>query len=329
MAGYIAKRFVYMLMTLLMVSLVSFAIIQLPPGDWLDSYVARMSEQGSYMSKEQLETTRIAYGLDQPVYVQYYKWISNIVLHNDWGISLETQVPVKTLIWNTLGLTMVIALATMLVSWAFAIVAGVYSATHQYSFLDYLLNLFSFVGIGTPGFMLALIVMWLAVSRWGVSIDGLYSREYVNAPNSAAKFLDALKHLIVPVLLLSFSASAETLRITRGQLLDELNKPYVETARAKGLTERQTIWKYPLRLALRPFFSTAGWTLGNLISGSLIVTMVLNLPTMGPLFLFALLNQDMYLAGSIVLLLSSMTVIGTMVSDVILVYVDPRIRLQG
>jgi peptide/nickel transport system permease protein len=318
-----------MLVTLFLVSVVSFIIIQLPPGDWLDSYVARMSEQGSSMSREQLQAMRTAYGLDAPLYVQYFKWIGSIIFHNDWGMSLEAQTPVKTLIWNSLGLTMAIALATMLLSWIFAIAAGVYSATHQYSVLDYVLNLFSFVGVGTPGFMLALVVMWLAVSRWGINIGGLYSPEYVNAPMNWAKFFDALKHLIVPVVLLAFSASAETLRITRGQLLDELNKPYVETARAKGLNERKVIWKYPVRLALKPFFSTAGWTLGNLISGSLIVTMVLNLPTLGPLFLFSLLNQDMFLAGSIVLLLSSMTVIGTMISDIILVYVDPRIKLQG
>jgi peptide/nickel transport system permease protein len=240
---------------------------------------------------------------------------------------MEFQKPVKDLIWERMGLTVVLSLTAMFVSWFIAIPLGVYSATHQYSIPDYLVTLISFIGIGTPGFLLALIIMWVAMKYLGMNVGGLFSQEFILAPWSWDKIVDMLKHLWIPVLILALNGTAGGLRTTRANLLDELNKPYVETARSKGITESKVIWKYPVRVALNPFFSTVGWELANLISGSQLVAIVLSLETTGPLLLRSLTSQDMYLAGSFLLLLSTLTVIGTLVSDVILAWVDPRIRL--
>ncbi len=280
------------------------------------------------MDQVQIDGLRERYGLGQPIYVQYFKWISGILLRNDWGQSLEWQKPVKELIWDRLGLTIILSGAALLVSWFIAIPIGVYSATHQYSWLDYVLSFFSFVGLGTPGFLLALIVMYWAQSSLGMNVGGLFSEEYILAPWSWAKFVDMLQHIWIPLIIVAVGSTASNIRITRANLLDELNKPYVETARAKGLTEGRLIWKYPVRVALNPFFSTVGWSLATLISGVTLVSLVLNLQTTGPLLLRALTSQDMYLAGSFILLLSTLTVIGTLISDIFLAIVDPRIRLR-
>jgi peptide/nickel transport system permease protein len=328
MLSYIIRRVLYMIPTLVVISILSFTIIQLPPGDFLTSYAAQLRSMGEQVDDAQLDALRERYGLGQPVYVQYFKWISGILLRNDWGQSMEWQRPVRELIWERLGLTVVLSGAALLVSWFIAIPIGVYSATHQYSWLDYLLSLFSFVGLGTPGFLLALIVMYWAQTSLGMSVGGLFSEEYILAPWSWAKFVDMLKHLWIPLLIVAVGSTAGNIRITRANLLDELNKPYVETARAKGLTEGKLIWKYPVRVALNPFFSTVGWSLATLISGVTLISLVLNLQTTGPLLLRALTSQDMYLAGSFILLLSTMTVIGTLISDILLAIVDPRIRLN-
>jgi len=325
---YIIRRILFMIPTLVVISIVSFTIIQLPPGDFLTSYAAQLRAQGEGVDEAQLNALRERYGLGQPVYVQYFKWISGIVLRNDWGQSMEWQKPVRELIWERLGLTIVISGAALLVSWFIAIPIGVYSATHQYSWLDYILSLFSFVGLGTPGFLLALIVMYFAQARLGLSVGGLFSEEYILAPWSWAKFVDMLQHLWIPLIIVAIGSTAGNIRITRANLLDELNRPYVETARAKGLTETRLIWKYPVRVALNPFFSTVGWSLATLISGVTLISLVLNLQTTGPLLLRSLTSQDMYLAGSFILLLSTMTVIGTLISDILLALVDPRIRLN-
>jgi peptide/nickel transport system permease protein len=324
---FIIRRTLFMIPTLIAISILSFMIIQLPPGDFLTSYAAQLRAQGESIDQAQIEGLRERYGLGQPVYVQYSKWISGILLRNDWGQSLEWQKPVKELIWERLGLTVIISGAALLVSWFVAIPIGVYSATHQYSWLDYLLSLFSFIGLGTPGFLLALIVMYWAQASLGMSVGGLFSEEYLNAPWSWARFVDMLKHLWLPLIIVALGSTAGNIRITRANLLDELNKPYVETARAKGLKEGHLIWKYPVRVALNPFFSTVGWSLATLISGVTLVSLVLNLQTTGPLLLRALTSQDMYLAGSFILLLSAMTVIGTLISDILLAIIDPRIRL--
>ena len=324
---FIVRRILFMVPTLVAISIISFIIIQLPPGDYLTSYVAQLRAQGEQVDQVQIDGLRERYGLGQPVYVQYFKWISGILLRNDWGQSLEWQKPVKELIWDRLALTVILSGAALLVSWFIAIPIGVYSATHQYSWLDYLLSFFSFVGLGTPGFLLALIVMYWAQSSLGMNVGGLFSEEYILAPWSWARFVDMLSHIWIPLLIVAVGSTASNIRITRANLLDELNKPYVETARAKGLTEDRLIWKYPVRVALNPFFSTVGWSLASLISGVTLVSLVLNLQTTGPLLLRALTSQDMYLAGSFILLLSALTVIGTLISDILLAIVDPRIRL--
>jgi peptide/nickel transport system permease protein len=329
MLQYIAKRILYMIPTLFVISLISFAIIQLPPGDFLSSYVAQLRQQGDNLDEAELRALEEQYGLNQPVHVQYWKWISGIVLRGDWGRSFEWQKPVSELIWDRIGLTLFIALLTMLVTWVIAIPAAVYVATHQYSFLDYLISFISFVGLGTPGFLVALVFLWVMLALYGVNASGLFSDQFINAPWSFAKFQNMIGRIWIPILILAIDNTASILRTVRANLLDELNKPYVETARAKGLKETTLLWKYPVRLALNPFFSTVGWTLVAIISGETLVAVVLNYQTAGPLLLRSLLSQDMYLAGALVMLLSTLTVIGTLFSDILLAWADPRIRLEG
>jgi peptide/nickel transport system permease protein len=329
MLGYILRRILFMIPTLLVISVISFVVIQLPPGDFLTTYAAQLSEMGDTIDQQAIEALEERYGLGQPIYVQYYKWMSGIILRGDWGQSMEWHKPVKELIWERIGLTMALSLVAILVSWFVAIPVGVYSATHQYSIPDYAMSVISFIGAGTPGFMIALVVMWLAMTRLNLNVGGLFSSDYLLAPWSLDKVIDMLKHIWIPVVIIAISSTAGSIRTTRANLLDELNKPYVETARAKGLKEGKLVWKYPVRVALNPFFSTVGWSLASLISGQTLVAYVLSLQTTGPMMLRALMSQDMYLAGSFLLLLSAMTVIGTLISDVLLAWVDPRIRLGG
>ena len=324
---YIVRRILMMIPTLFIISILSFMIIQLPPGDFLTSYVAQLRQEGDTVDEAELDSLRERYGLGQPVHIQYGKWVWGIVSRGDWGQSFEWQKPVKDLIWERLALTVIISLSALLVSWFIAIPIGVYSATHQYSILDYLMTAFSFVGLGTPGFLIALLLLFYAQSQFGMNVGGLFSDEYLLEPWSMAKVVDMLKHLWVPLIIVAIGSTAGNIRITRANLLDELNKPYVETARAKGVSENRLIWKYPVRVALNPFFSTVGWSLASLISGTTLVAMVLSLQTTGPMMLRALTSQDMYLAGSFIFLLSTLTVIGTLISDILLALVDPRIRL--
>lgn len=327
MLAYIVQRVLVIIPMLIAISILSFAVIQLPPGDFLTSYVAQLRQEGDEVDEAELESLRQRYGLGQPVYVQYFKWIYGVLVKGDWGQSFEWQKPVSELIWERLGLTMALSMGALLVGWFVAIPVGVYSATHQYSWLDYLMTTFSFIGLGTPGFLLALIILYLVQSMLGVNVGGLFSDEYVLEPWSWPKVVDMLKHIWVPMLIVAVNGTAGNIRITRANLLDELNKPYVETARAKGVKEGALIWKYPVRVALNPFFSTVGWSLASLVSGVTLVAMVLSLPTTGPLLLRSLTSQDMYLAGSFLFLLSTLTVIGTLLSDILLAVVDPRIRL--
>ncbi len=327
MLGYILRRIGIMIPTLFVISVISFVVIQLPPGDYLTTYSMTLRTSGDAVQEDAIQALRDRYGLNQPVTVQYVKWIWGILSRGDWGQSMEVQRPVKDLIWERLALTVALSLMSIFVSWFIAIPLGVYSATHQYTIPDYLVSTFSFIGVGTPGFLLALLIMWAAMNWLGLNVGGLFSQDFINAPWTWAKLLDMLKHIWIPVLILALNGTAAGLRTTRANLLDELNKPYVETARAKGISEAKVIWKYPVRVALNPFFSTVGWELANIISGSQLVSIVLNLETTGPLLLRALTSQDMYLAGGFLLLLSSLTVIGTLVSDIVLAWVDPRIRL--
>ncbi len=329
MLGYIVRRLLIMIPTLFLISVISFVALQLPPGDYLTSYAATLSSQGEAVDQEAINSLRERYGLGEPVYIQYGKWVWGIVTRGDWGQSMEWQKPVSEIIWERLGLTVALAVFSLLVSWIIAIPMGVFSATHQYSIPDYLMSTFSFLGVGVPAFLWALIIMYFAQTQLGLNVGGLFSEKYINAPWSWDKIVDLLQHLWIPGLIVAIENTASDLRTTRANLLDELPKPYVELARAKGLSETRLLWKYPVRVALNPFFSTVGWSLANRINAITLMSVVLSLQTTGPMQLRALTSQDMYLAGSFLVLLSALTVIGTLVSDILLAWVDPRIRLEA
>jgi len=329
MLQYILRRGLLMILLLFVVSILSFVIIQLPPGDYLTSHIAALAESGEVVQEEEIAALKKRYGLDQPIYVQYFRWIWGILSRGDFGHSFRWNRPVKELIGQRLVLTVTITLITLIFQWVVALPMGIYSATHKYSFLDHAATFIGFIGLAMPNFLLALILIYLAVVYLNTNVMGLFSSDYVDAPWSLAKFVDMLKHVWVPVIVIGTSGTAGLIRVMRANLLDELNKPYVVTGRAKGLAERRLLYKYPVRVAINPFVSTIGWSLPTLISGITITAVILSLPTAGPLFLRALMGQDMYLAGSFVLILSALTVIGTLISDILLAWVDPRIRFGG
>jgi peptide/nickel transport system permease protein len=279
------------------------------------------------VSEEEAQTLRIQYGLGQPMYVQYLKWVRQVVQGN-FGMSMEWRRPVGEVIGERLWLTVVVSVAALILTWGLALPIGIYSAVRQYSVGDYVATFIGFIGLAVPNFLLALVLLYLGFVFFNANIGGLFSPELQDAPWSGARVWDLLKHLPIPALILGLAGTAQQIRIMRANLLDELRKPYVVTARSKGLTEARVILKYPVRVALNPFASTIGYTLPYIVSGSIIVSLVLGLPTVGPLLLKALIAQDMFLAGTIVLLLGLMTVIGTLVSDILLVWIDPRIRLE-
>jgi peptide/nickel transport system permease protein len=323
---YLARRILYMVPTLLIISVVSFFIIVLPPGDYLDSIIMDMEARGETVDPQTIEYLRNTYGLDQPIYVQYWRWFSGI-LRGNLGYSFEYNRQVTDVILERMGLTVILSIATIIFSIAVAWPIGIYSATHKYSLLDHLFTFVGFYGISTPDFLEALVFMWLLSSFFGLSAGGLFSPEYMDAPWSLARVGDLLAHLWVPVLIIGTGGTCSTIRVIRANLLDELGKPYVITARAKGLSETRLLLKYPLRIALNPFFNSIGWMLPGIISGSSIVSMVLSLPTAGPLLIRALQTQDMYFAGSFLFLQAALTVIGTLISDLALAWSDPRVRL--
>jgi peptide/nickel transport system permease protein len=327
MLTYIGRRALLAAFTVWAISVLSFVIIQLPPGDYVTSYIAQMAASGSVVTEQEAENLRIQYGLGQPIYVQYYKWVKLIAVGN-FGMSMEWKRPVTEVIGDRLWLTVVVSLAALFLTWVLALPIGIYSAVRQYSLGDYTATFVGFIGLAVPNFLLALVLLYLGFTLFNANIGGLFSVELQDAPWSAAKVWDLCKHLPIPALILGLAGTAQQIRIMRANLLDELRKPYVVTARSKGLSEIKVILKYPVRLALNPFASTIGYTLPYIVSGSIIVSLVLGLPTVGPLLLRALIAQDMFLAGTIVLLLGVMTVIGTLISDIILVWVDPRIRLE-
>jgi peptide/nickel transport system permease protein len=327
MAQYIIKRLMLLPFLLFIFSIIAFALIQAPPGDFVTSYIAELSASGSAVDQAQIDALRTQYGLDQPMYVQYFKWVTNI-LQGDLGVSLDWNRPNSVLIKERLLLTLMLGAFTFVLTWSISIPVGIYSATHQYSFFDYFFTAFNYFGIATPTFMTALVIMYLAFKYFGISVTGLFSPEYVDAPWSWARFVDLLKHLWLPALILALDGTARLARIMRANLLDELKKPYMEMARAKGMSEWSLVMKYPVRLAFNPLISTIGWYLPLLFSGSLIVATVLNLPTIGPLLLRSLIVQDMFLAGAIILIYMGLAVIGTIVSDILLAWADPRIRFE-
>ncbi|MBF0677669.1 MAG: ABC transporter permease [Devosia sp.] len=329
MLRFIANRLLAMVLTLWAVSFVAFAIIQLPPGDYLTTYVATLSANGDRVDPATIEALRRQYGFGEPYLVQYWKWISGILTRGDFGQSFEWKAPVTTLIWGRLGNSILVEGLAVLVMWFIALPIGIYVAVKKYSLGDYLATVGGFIGLAIPNFLLALLLMYLSFVWFGTTIGGLFSPEYESAHWSIPRVMDFLSRAWAPVLVLATAGTAELIRILRANLLDELKKPYVTTARAKGLPEWKVILKYPVRVALNPLVSTIGWLLPALVSSSVIVSVVLNLPTAGPLLLRSLTSQDMYLAGAIIMLLGVLTVIGTLISDLLLAWIDPRIRFGG
>ena len=327
MLAYLTRRALVAFLTVFAISMLSFAIIQLPPGDYVTSYIAATAAQGDSTSLELAESLRAQYGLDKPIYVQYFRWVGQM-LRGNFGVSMEWGRPVIEVIGDRLWMTIAVSLSAILLTWVVALPIGIYSAVRQYSIGDYTATLIGFIGLAVPNFLLALVLMYIGFRYFNASIGGLFSPEYQTAPWSLAKFWDLLKHLWLPAIILGLGGTASLIRIMRANLLDELRKPYVTTARAKGLSETRVIMKYPVRVALNPFASTIGYLLPQVIGGSVIVSLVISLPTLGPILYKSLISQDMFLAGTIVLLLGVLTVIGTLISDLILMWVDPRIRLE-
>jgi peptide/nickel transport system permease protein len=325
--SYLIRRILFALFTCWAISVLAFIIITLPPGDFVDAYISNLSASGGGISAEQAQQLRAEYALDQPIWVQYARWM-RLMLQGDLGMAMEWQRPVTEVIGDRLWLTMLVSLAAVVLTWIVALPIGIYSAVRPYSPFDYLFTLLGFLGLAIPSFLLGLLVLYFGFVYFGTNIGGLFSPEYVDAPWTWDKFVDMLKHLPIPAIILAIAAMAQAIRIMRANLLDELRKPYVVTARAKGLTEWRAILKYPVRVALNPFASTIGYTLPYVVSGSIIVSLVLGLPTVGPLLLRALIAQDMFLAGAIVMLLGVLTVIGTLISDLLLMWIDPRIRVE-
>ena len=325
MIRYIVRRLIILIPLLFIVSVLSFVLIQLPPGNYVDSYVAALKIQGFKVNKIEIESLERRYGLGKPVYVQYYKWMRNF-LQGDLGRSFQDNRANIDLISERLPITVMISLLAMIFVYAVAVPIGIFSAIHQYSKLDYLFTSFGFFGLAVPNFLFALVLMWVVFATTGFAITGLFSREFLNVPWSLARLADMLKHIWVALIVIGTAGTAGLIRVLRGTLLDELGKQYVITARAKGLEERKLLFKYPVRMAINPVISTIGWMLPAIFSGEAITAIVLNIRSIGPLLLNAVLTQDMYLAASIIMILSTLTVIGTLISDILLAWLDPRIR---
>ncbi len=329
MLRFIGRRLLQIIPLLIALSMLIFMIIELPPGDYVTMYIENLKMSGSEVSEAEVARLVNLYSLDKPFWQRYWIWIRNIGTRLDFGRSLQWNRPVLEVVSERLLMTMAISTLTLMFTWGISIPIGIFSATHQYSFFDYLFTFLGFFGISVPGFLLALVIVYTVFSQTGIALTGLFSPEFVNAPWSWLKFADMLKHLWLPLFVIGLSGTASLIRTMRGLMLDELHQPYVTTARAKGVSERKLLWKYPVRLAINPMISTIGWLLPSIFSGEALVSIVLNMPTTGPLLLQALLSQDMYLAGSFLLVTSSLTVIGTLISDVLLAWLDPRIRFGG
>jgi len=326
--NYLLRRALYAVMAIWAVSIISFFIINLPPGDYVTSYIAQLQNTGSIVLADEADNLREFYGINRPLYVQYGKWINQIA-HGNLGYSFEFGLPVNDVIGERLILTMILALVTVVFIWIVAIPIGIFSAVQQYSIWDHTFTFFGFIGLAVPDFLLALIMMYMSFVLFDFSIGGLFSPDYVAVGWSLGRVWDLMKHMVIPVIILGTSGTATLIRITRANLLDELRKPYVATARAKGLPEWKLVLKYPVRLALNPAVSLTAYILPFLVSGSIVVSVVLGLPTVGPILLKALVAQDMFLAGAIILIIGWMTVVGTFFSDLLLVLIDPRVRFEG
>jgi peptide/nickel transport system permease protein len=328
MLNYVVKRVLMMIPTLFVISIIVFVIIQLPPGDYLETYIAELQSQGESVDESKIAFLRQEYGLDKPMSEQYFVWVSGMLV-GDYGYSFEYNLPVSEVIGDRMFLTVLISLITIVFTWMIAFPIGIYSATHQYSWGDYGLSFLGFIGLATPNFLLALVMLYLANVYFGTSIGGLMDPDFIDQPWSWDKLKSVLEHLWIPIIVIGTSGTAAMIRRLRANLLDELQKQYVTTARAKGMEEKKLVRKYPLRMALNFFISDIGSLLPSVISGAEITAIVLSLPTTGPMMLAALQSQDMYLAGSFLMFLAMLTVVGVLISDLLLVVLDPRIRLQG
>ncbi len=327
MLSYIIRRVLGMIPTLIVVSIVTFIIIQLPPGDFMTSLQADMAATGGGQDAQAMEALRMRYGLDQPLIVQYFRWVSGFAV-GDFGYSLEWNAPVWDLIADRLLFTIAVSGLALLLMWVISIPIAIYSSTHQYSWGDNLFTLFGFLGLSVPDFLLALIYMVFMSLVVGMSASGLYSSGMEGAPFSLAKLLDLLNHLWAPVLILGLAGTAELIRIMRGSMLDVLGQQFITTARAKGLKEKIVLNKYAVRVAINPMISVLGMQIPKMISSSIIIGVVLNIPTVGPMFLRALTSQDMYLAGALLLFMTVLLLVGNLLADVALAWVDPRIRYE-
>ncbi|MGI6172623.1 MAG: ABC transporter permease [Christensenellales bacterium] len=325
MLQYIVKRFLVMIPLLLVLSIVVFIIIQLPPGDYLSTYINQLRSTGMEVTEDYIASLEARYGFDQPMYVQYLRWMGNL-LQGDMGYSFVYKRPVNLLIASRLAATVILSLVSVIIIWLLAFPMGFYSATHKYSLGDYAFTGISFFGISVPEFLLAIMIMYAYFLATHKYAGGLFSDEFAMQPWSMAKFKDMLNHVWIPLLVIAVTGTAGLFKTFRANLMEELSKPYVKTAKAKGVSHMKLLIKYPVRIALIPFISTVGWLLPGLISGQTILSQVLNLPTIGPLLINALQNQDMYLAGSIVFLMGVLAMIGTLISDILLAVTDPRIR---
>ena len=327
MTGYILRRLGYMLITLVFVIIVGFMLIELPPGSYLEFHIQSLREQGGNITRDRIEAIERRYGLNDPVYVKFWKWISGWP-QGDFGESFQHNRPVSELIWSRLSYTIMISMLTLIISWTLAIVIGVYSATHRYTVPDYLITALQFGALAIPNFLLALVLMIFLQQTFGTHVGSLFSPEYRDAAWSLAKVWDLLSHLWVPVVILGVAGTAWTSRVMRANLLDVLNMQYVQTARAKGVRERKVIWKHAVRNALHPLVMTLGMSLPGIIGGELVVATVLNLPTSGPLYFQALMQQDMYLAGTFLVFLSVALLVGNLLADIMLAWLDPRIQYE-
>jgi len=326
MLNYIIRRLLIIIPELFLISILAFIVIQLPPGDYLTTYIMRLQASGAVINESIVENLKRQYGLDRPMYVQYFIWIKNIITQGNFGVSFSYDLPVIDLIKERIPMTLTISLLSLAVTWIIAFPIGIYSATHQYSPFDHLFTFLSFVGVSMPAFLLALIAVWFLYKFTGHAVIGVFSFEYLDQPWSFAKLMDMIKNIWLPVIVVGIAGIASMVRVIRAMMLDEIRKLYVTAARAKGLPEYKVLVKYPLRVAVNPTISSIGWLFPALVSGESVVGIVLNLQTVGPLLLSASLAQDMYLAGSIVLILGTLTVIGMFISDLLLAWLDPRVR---
>jgi peptide/nickel transport system permease protein len=316
-----------MAVTMVFIVILGFMIIELPPGSYLEFEIERLRMAGGNVYQDQIEALKKTYGVDDPIPIKFWKWVSGFA-RGDFGFSFEYMKPVKEIIWARLGYTMVISVLTLLFSWTVAILIGVYSATHRYTLPDYAITVIQFFGLSVPAFLLALVLMVIAQQVFGMEVVGLFSDQYRDAPWSVVKFIDFLKHVWIPIVVIGLNGTAWVSRVMRGNLLDVLGMQYVQTARSKGLAERKVIWKHAVRNALHPLVMVLGTSLPAIVSGEVIVATVLNLPTSGPIYFRALIQQDMYLAGTFLVFLAIILLIGNLLADILLAWLDPRIQFE-